>query len=107
MIVYIAGPVTGIPDLNLAAFEGAKALVRARGLTPLSPRDIPIVEGGSWEYYMRKALQMMLTADVALFLPGWESSKGARFERSLAEMLDMPIWDFEIWRRRGVPDGAA
>jgi hypothetical protein len=91
--VYIAGPMTGIPDHNYPAFAYAATVLRAQGRDVSSPHEI---DGGSvgsqtWEWYMRRALQMLLDCDEIVLLPGWEQSKGARFERELAEVLGMPV----------------
>lgn len=92
MKTYIAGPMTGLPGHNYAAFSSLTQSLRAQGVDVLSPHEI---DSGSmdrgWEWYMREALKMLLKCDSVLMLPGWQNSKGACLERSVAEALGMPI----------------
>lgn len=90
MKVYIAGPITGRPDLNRIAFGDAVDGLRAAGYEPLSPHG-PLIEGWEWEHYMRRALTLMLTADAVALLPGWEDSRGAALEAHLAANLGMQV----------------
>ena len=39
--VYIAGPMTGLPDFNYPAFNAAAAKLRALGLEVLNPAENP------------------------------------------------------------------
>lgn len=98
MTTYIAGPMTGIPEFNYPAFKAAAAVLRARGVEVLSPTehtgDVPpddYTHEKPYGYYLRRSLRMLLDCDAAVFLPGWEMSRGARLEREIAVALDMPI----------------
>lgn len=91
--VYVAGPMSGYPQHNYPAFAYAATALRGQGRDVCSPHEI---DGGSvgsqtWEWYMRRALQMLLACDEIVLLPGWEQSRGARFEREVAELLKMTV----------------
>ncbi|WP_245530720.1 DUF4406 domain-containing protein [Alicyclobacillus acidocaldarius] len=43
---------------------------------------------------MRAALHCLLGCHAVVFLPGWECSQGARLERTIAEALNMPIFEY-------------
>lgn len=96
MKTYIAGPMSGILNFNHQAFAYAATALRAAGHDVRSPHEI---DGGStdqtWEWYMRRALQMLLDCDEIVLLPGWDQSKGAAFEREVAELLGMPITEWQ------------
>ena len=91
MLVYIAGPITGMPNFNKEAFDTAKKFMTSLGYRVLSPSDITLVIDGTWEYYMREALKLMLLCDGIYLLTGWADSKGAKFEHQLALILKMNI----------------
>ena len=55
--VYIAGPMTGLPDFNYPAFNAAAAKLRALGLEVLNPAENPPPPCGTWTGYMRMALK--------------------------------------------------
>ena len=92
MKVYIAGPITGQPDLNRIAFGDAVDGLRAAGYEPLSPH-LPLVDGWGWNQYMCRALALMLTAQAVALLHGWGDSPGARIEAQLAKDLGMQVAD--------------
>lgn len=108
MCVYVAGPMTGIPDHNRPAFAAETARLRALGHTVLSPAEkmsdadfrAAIARGaqhlGSADYqrFMREDLLWIVTeCDAISLLPGWEGSSGARVERAVAEAIGLEIWE--------------
>lgn len=96
MTTYIAGPMTGLPQFNHQSFAYAATVLRAQGRDVRKPHEI---DGGAtdqtWEWYMRRALQMLLDCDEIVLLPGWENSRGARIERQIAEALGMPVSEWQ------------
>lgn len=100
MKVYIAGPMTGLPEHNYPAFNKAADDLRAIGFEPLNPVDVgcddaPGACEHDWQWYMRRTLALMLTADRVVLLPGWENSRGAKIEAQLADDLDIPATPLE------------
>lgn len=112
--IYLAGPMSGIPEFNFPAFFAAAAKLREEGHTVFNPaeRDIDrhggvdISKGnatGSQEvaakehgFSLREALAddtewICREADAIAMLPGWENSKGARAEHALAFALGHKI----------------
>ena len=77
-VVYISGPITGVPEYY-RAFEAMEDDLSAMGYIPLSPSRLPT--GMSNGQYMRICLAMVDSADAVIFLPGWENSRGSRYER--------------------------
>lgn len=88
MIVYIAGPMTGLPEFNFPAFNHAEAALRRAGYDVLSPARRP-PDGSTWATYLRRALYDVLASDAVALLDGWEASRGAILEVNVAASLGM------------------
>lgn len=91
MRIYVAGPMTGLPESNYPAFHAAAARLRALGHHVENPAENPAPSCGSWLGYMRLALAQLVTCDQVALLPGWEMSKGASVEWRLACDLELPV----------------
>ena len=89
--IYIAGPCTGLPDLNYPAFNAAAARLRALGHHVENPAENPEPPCKSWEGYMKLAIAQLVTCDTVALLPGWSESNGARIECRLAQNLKLNI----------------
>lgn len=89
MRVYVAGPMSGLPDHNLPAFAQAARELNDHGYEAVNPGDRGVIEGYSWRDYMCDAIPLLVTCDAVALLPGWERSKGARLEFTIAHDLDM------------------
>lgn len=91
MKIYVAGPMTGLPDFNYPAFHAAAAALRAVGHQVENPAENPDPACKSWAGYMRMALAQLVTCDAIYLLKGWERSKGANIECDLAFVLGLEI----------------
>jgi hypothetical protein len=89
--VYIAGPMTGLPDLNFPAFNVEAARLRAEGLTVINPAEHGIVEGADWGDYLRHDIAGLVTCERIHLLPGWAKSKGANLEVLSALVLGIEV----------------
>lgn len=87
--IYIAGPMTGYPDYNRAAFNAKASELMAEGHIVLNPAVLP----GSLcqSEYMDICLAMVRSADAIYLLNRWEESIGARAEHALAEKLGLTV----------------
>ncbi len=97
MKIYIAGPMSGLPDFNYPVFHAAASGLRKLGHAVENPAENPTPACGSWEGYMRMAIAQLVKCDAVALLPGWESSKGASLEHRLAHDLGLmvkPLFDF-------------
>ena len=102
---YISGPMRGIPEFNYPTFlEVEEALANgfentfdcvlnpARSFNGATDRDV--------NEYMQIDMEMVLSSDVVVLLPGWEQSEGANREVQLATwtgkrfMLAIPVKTF-------------
>ena len=80
--VYIAGPMSGLPNFNRDSFNSAAREMIAVGNTPLNPAVFP--DGLTQCEYMQLCCPMVMMADELLMLRGWEKSAGAKVEHELA-----------------------
>lgn len=90
--IYIAGPMTGLPDLNFPAFNTCAANLRAQGWQVENPAEHGIQEGATWSDYLRHDFAQLASCQAIYLLPGWQNSKGALLELHIAQALgDMLI----------------
>jgi len=94
--IYIAGPMTGLPDHNFPAFHTAADRLRQAGWDVVNPAenfggrtDLPR------EDYLRADVGLLVSCDAVAMLGGWEDSRGAKLEYLLARELGMPVLDAE------------
>ena len=91
MRIYIAGPMTGIPELNFPAFHAAAAQLRSYGHEVVNPAELNPGTGKTWAECMRVDIAQLVTCDAVVLLPGYERSRGAMIERDLALKLEMRV----------------
>lgn len=106
--IYIAGPMTGLPNYNFDAFDRAAKILKARGLEPMNPAD----NGRQWliehahrepnasEYQdlLNAGRKMIRECSKIYLLQGWEKSKGALSELSYALILGLkPELEIAEW----------
>lgn len=89
LIVYIAGPISGVENGNKEAFLRAEQLFKQLGYIVLNPHCLPA--GLSEFQYMDICVAMVRSADAIYLLDGWEVSSGAIAERALAKKLGLLI----------------
>lgn len=103
MKLYLAGPMTGLPELNFPAFHAAAARLRALGFEVVNPAEINPDPSSGWHTCMRRDIPHLVTCDGIAMLTGWESSRGAKIERQLAEDLDMFVLQESLIQADGAP----
>src|SRR5487761_2315786 len=98
MRVYLAGPMSGIPNFNFPEFRRVTAQLRADNWNVVSPAELDDKADGAaaslsatgdmkdaaktWGTYLARDVKMIADDGIEgiIFLPGWEKSKGARLE---------------------------
>lgn len=96
MLVYLSGPMSGLPGNNYAAFKAAAERLRSQGLSIINPAEItPPVVDPTWHDYLRADLKALLDCTHICLLPGWETSSGAHLELHIAHRLGLSIIHFE------------
>ena len=82
MIIYVAGPMSGIKYFNRPLFNMVASELSDQGHSVLNPATLP--DGLSQGQYMQICLPMVAVAHELVMLPGWEQSEGAYIEFCLA-----------------------
>lgn len=102
MKLYVAGPMTGLPDLNYPEFLRVGTILEDKGYEVLNPARIdesysapPFTK--DWRWYMRRALAMCVHADGIATLPGWTHSRGASLEVHVGIRLELAVRPWWEW----------
>ena len=102
--IYLAGPMTGLPNHNFPAFDRAARRLEKAGWEVVNPADN---FGGRTDLprasYLRVDVALLQQCDALALLPEWEASSGARLEYLLARELNLPVFDAETLRRLETP----
>ena len=85
MKVYLAGKITGDPNYR-EKFAAAERMLEEEGHIVINPAVLP--EGLSKADYMRICMAMIDSAEVAVFLPDFYCSQGARIEHSYCTYIE-------------------
>lgn len=96
MRVYIAGPMTGLPEFNFPAFHEAAAAWRSAGWTVLNPAES--FDGATdrpYKEYAEHDVKLIRSCDAIAMLPGWDgpTARGSVWERELALLLGLTVYD--------------
>ena len=107
--IYISGPVTGIEDGNLSAFESVQKELEAAGYLTDKPYDL-VDREDSHETAMLLCVNELTGRiqkpgirhpvpryDGMALLEGWEQSEGAKLEKAVAEACGIPVKTVEEW----------
>jgi len=89
--IYIAGPMTGLPDLNFPAFNAEAQYLRSLGFDVVNPAEVNPDHAMQWTECMRRDIAELVKCDAIRLLPGWQKSKGATLEHHIAERLGMAV----------------
>lgn len=96
--VYVSGPMEGYENFNFPAFQAASDWLTRQGyevLNPADPQDIdptnPNLATNTRENFLRRDIEMVLEADFVVVLEGWQVSRGARLEVSVARAIGVGV----------------
>lgn len=95
--LYLAGPMSGIPQHNYPLFNRVARMLREQGHDVFNPAENKDGDARrSRAYYMRLDIPALLACDAIVALPDWEGSRGANLEMWIAIDLEMPIYECMI-----------
>lgn len=89
--VYVAGPMTGLPEYNFPLFNATAARLRSEGWHVENPAEHGHVDGAGWSDYLRWDISRIATCGAIYLLPGWSKSKGATLEVHIAGVLGLQV----------------
>jgi hypothetical protein len=92
-LVYISGPMKGLPDLNIPAFKAAAESLRSLGYEVICPPELNEIHEEDYYWYVRRDVMELIHDDVdcMVMLEGWEKSGGANLEVTLANFFNIPM----------------
>ena len=116
--VYLSGQISGLTEEQYATdFADAAEFIRSEGFIPVSPLSIPACPDEScgsdktfssgayqhdWKCYMKYDIIGLFDCDAIFMLERWENSRGATIERTIAEVIGLPIGEMTpqglIWK---------
>lgn len=125
MRVYIAGPMTGIPQYNFPAFDSYAKTIRWAGHEVVSPSELDDPEdraaalaspdgapqtmhgfGKTWGDLLARDVKLIADDgfEAIVVLPGWQASRGARLETFVGNALcGIPIFTWDATYQAFIP----
>lgn len=111
MKLYIAGPMTGLPDSNFPLFLETARRLRAAGFDVACPAEgVPDSDraqaqdegdqhqnGDLYRGFMRRGISTVMECDGVCTLTGWQHSKGATAELTVADVLKLEVGNTDYW----------
>lgn len=91
-IIYLSGPMTGLPNLNRDTFNKAAKALRAKGYKVINPPELDKNNPQrSWEGCLRRDITELMKCNKIATLPNWKKSRGANLEVYIAKALKYAI----------------
>lgn len=97
MKLYIAGPMTGLPEFNYPAFHDAARWLSALGYDVEDPSTNVNPTPDDYHGWLRAGLTQLIRCEGIALLPGWEASGGARLEVNVGATLGMQVRPLAEW----------
>lgn len=92
-MIYLSGPMSGLPDHNKPAFHAAAAHLRSLGHFVLSPAELSFT-GRPYLDCLKDDIRLLTACSQIVLLPGWEKSRGANLELQVAQGLELVISNY-------------
>ncbi len=90
--VYVSGPMSGLPNNNVPAFDAAAAKLRKKGYRVTNPAELDDGEPcKTWEDCLRRDLRALTKCGAVATLPSWKKSRGANLEVHVARALAFEV----------------
>jgi hypothetical protein len=101
VVVYLSGPITGLPLGNRTEFIRAAEMLTEQGYSVLNPHNN---FGGRLDLarhrYMKADIGLLLGAELLIALPGWRGSKGCRTEVQVAFEIGLTVEELDPDKKR-------
>ena len=93
MRVYLSGPITGNKNYHLDFLKAENRVTSIfKGADVINPMWLNnVLPNGKHDEYMALCIPLVGMSDMMVMLLGWEKSKGATIERSLAKEIGISI----------------
>jgi len=92
MLIYLAGPMTGIVEMNYPRFFQVEELLVGMGVEVMNPaRNV----GPEYSDFMEQGLMQLEECECVVLLEGWEASSGALVEVERASELGISVFTLD------------
>lgn len=91
MRTYLAGPMTGYPELNFPLFHAEAKRLRDNGHDVVNPAEINVDPAKGWTECMRADIAELVKCEAIAMLPRWQQSRGAILEHHIATQLGLRV----------------
>lgn len=107
-LVFLSGPMSGLPNSNFRAFDRAKISLLQQGYSVWSPADHDRVQGfdgtgpvpaGFYQKAIRADIEALANCDFIYLLDGWNNSRGSRLEYDFAMAAGIPALNAHLLPR--------
>lgn len=85
---------------HFKAFAEAASALKAVGFETEDPGEKGLVDGWTWEDYLKYDLKQMIDCDGVATLDDWIFSAGAQLEVHVARRLGIPVFSVDEWLDR-------
>lgn len=101
MLIYLSGPMTGLPNNNVPAFNKAAKLLRKAGYKVVNPAELDRGEPcRSWEDCLRRDIRALTKCTDIATLPGWKRSRGAHLEVCVGKALSFAVHTLQYYLKK-------
>lgn len=91
--VYISGPISKRKEEEARPhFKQVQTLIEGGDGDRFAYNPMDFKERDCWEDYMRDGIAALVDSDAIVMLNGWQDSRGACLERTIAFELNIPIY---------------
>lgn len=91
--VYISGSISKRDeDEARPHFKKVQEMIERAGVDRFAYNPMDFKKRDCWEDYMRDSIAALVDSDAILMLDGWQESRGACLERTIAFELNIPIY---------------
>jgi hypothetical protein len=114
MKIYLAGPMTGIPQFNFPAFYAGAAALRNAGFDVVSPAEMDKESGvadesmasatgdikeisQTWGDLLARDVKLLADTGIQgiVFLPDWQRSRGAKLEATVGLLCGFSFYEYK------------
>lgn len=93
MTIYISGAISGEDyEKRRNRFEEIENMLLSKGYNTINPWRNGVSVDAPHHVHMKADIKMLLECDFIYMMKGWQKSKGARLEHSVACACGLNLW---------------
>ncbi len=101
MKIYVSGPMSGLPNNNVSAFDAAAVRLRKKGYQVINPAELDDGEPcGVQVVHVGDTLRALTKCGAVATLKNWKKSRGANLEVHVARALAFEIHPLAYYLKR-------